>query len=157
MEIIVILRLMAYIAAVSLQLAAAILLIRNVDTNPDAVIKSVLSSGKKVTMVTKDGKILDKDSIAMEAETVFQNKTAFYMLFLGYFIGVFGRTVDGLELYIILAACITTIVLFISVLKITRKLSHSIKYLEYDINSIVVPKGAVVMEMETEEMNNGEV
>ena len=145
-----ILRAAAYIFAVTLQLTAALLLINNVNTKPEAVIKNVLKSRNSITIATKDGKILDKDAIATEAENAYNSRVAFYFLFFGYILGVFGNTIEGKGLCIVLAITILTVALFIIVLKVNRKLARNKKFLEYDISNMVIPKGTVILEIDDE-------
>lgn len=84
----------AFIAAISLQLAAAILLVGNTDVRPDKIIKAYCDR-KKAISFNEDGTLLDRSGLEETVNAAWTNRFAFSYLSAGYLIGVLGEcTID---------------------------------------------------------------
>ena len=113
----------AYIAAITLQLAAAILLVGNTDVRPDKIIKAYCDR-KKVIAFNKDGTLLDRSGLEETVNAAWTNRIAFSYLFVGYLIGVLGEcTIDRWIALLIIG--ILTCVLFIGTFKYAKYKANS--------------------------------
>lgn len=80
----------AYIFAIALQLAAALLLVGNTNVKPEKIIKAYFDSRKAIA-IQEDGSLLDRSGLEETANAAWTNKIAFCYLFAGYLIGVLGE------------------------------------------------------------------
>lgn len=113
----------AYIAAITLQLAAAMLLVGNTDVRPDKIIKAYCHR-KKAIAFNEDGTLLDRSGLEEAVNVAWTNRIAFSYLFAGYLIGVLGEcTIDRLTA--LLAIALLTAMLFISTFKFAKNKATS--------------------------------
>ena len=101
----------AYIVAIALQLAAALLLVGNSDTRREKVI---LEYCEKHTALAfkKDGTIVDRTVLEETVKATWINRVAFVYLFIGYLVGIFGVcTID--KIWALVVVSILVLVLFV--------------------------------------------
>ena len=113
----------AYIAAITFQLAAAILLVGNTDVRPDKIIKAYCDR-KKAVAFNEDGTLLDRSGLEETVNAAWTNRIAFSYLFAGYLIGVLGEcTMDRWIALLIIG--LLTCVLFIGTFKFAKNKAAS--------------------------------
>lgn len=113
----------AYIAAITLQLVAAILLVGNTDVRPDKLIKAYCDR-KKAIAFNEDGTLLERSGLEETVNTAWTNRIAFSYLFAGYLIQVFGEcTMDKLTVLLIIS--LLTCVLFVGTFKFAKNKAAS--------------------------------
>lgn len=84
----------AYIAAIALQLAAALLLVGNSDTKRKKVVMEYCEKHTALAF-KKNGELVDRTVLEETVKATWINRIAFIYLFVGYLIGIFGNcTID---------------------------------------------------------------
>lgn len=112
-----------YIVAITLQLAAAILLVGNTDVRPDKIIKSYCDR-KKAIAFKEDGILLDRSGLEETVNAAWTNRIAFSYLFAGYLIGVFGECTMNRWIALLIISLLTC-VLYIGTFKFAKNKATS--------------------------------
>ncbi len=100
----------AYIAAIALQLAAALLLVGNTNTKREKIIMDYCEKHTALAF-KEDGTMVDRTVLEETVKTTWINHIAFYYLFIGYLIGIFGScTMD--KMWALFIVGIVMLVLF---------------------------------------------
>ena len=134
----------AYVAAIALQLAAALLLVGNSDVNRKKVI---LEYCEKHTALAfkKEGSMLDRTVLEETVRTTWINRIAFGYLFVGYLIGIFGEcTID--KFYALLFVGILVLILFVIPFKYAKVKAAQFPSITED--EIPNKDGVVIIELE---------
>lgn len=99
----------AYIIAIALQLAAAILLIGNTSIKREKVIMEYCVKNTGIVF-DEDGKMLDRTVLEETVQSTWINHIAFYYLFIGYVISVFGNcTIDKIWAALVITFLVATL------------------------------------------------
>lgn len=103
----------AYIAAIALQLAAAILLVGNTDVRPEKIIKAYCDR-KKAIAFNADGTLLDRSELEETVTATWTNRIAFSYLFAGYLIGVLGNCTLNRWTAVLIISALTFLLFLVS-------------------------------------------
>lgn len=134
----------AYIAAIALQLAAALLLVGNSDTTRKRVIMEYCEKHTALAF-KKDGTMIDRTVLEQIVKTTWINRIAFIYLFVGYLIGIFGDcTIDKFWALLFVGALV--LVLFVIPFKHAKVKAEQFPSITKD--EIPNKDGVVIIEFE---------
>lgn len=102
---------MLYIAAISFQLAGALLLICHYMRNTEKQIKESYFSQDAIIEVDNGKVTLRKEKIRIKAAEIYVNRISFIYIAIGYIIGIFGDIQKMKQVFVVVAVGIMTVVL----------------------------------------------
>lgn len=132
----------AYIAAIALQLAAALLLVGNSNTTREKMIMEYCDK-HTAFVFKKDGTMADRTVLEETVKTTWTNYIAFIYLFVGYLVGILGNcTID--RFVALLVVGLLTLVLFAIPFKYAKIKARSFPSITKD--EIPNKEGVVIIE-----------
>ena len=131
-----------YICAITLQLAAAILLVGNADIRPEKIIKSYCQKQKAIA-IQKDGSLLDRSSLEETVNSVWTNRIAFSYLVAGYLIGVLGECTVKDKWIVFLIIAVLAAVVFLVTFNFAKRKAKS--FPNISIDDLPREKGITIM------------
>lgn len=100
---------MLYIAAISFQLAGALLLICHYMRNTENQIKESYFSQDAIIEVDNGKVTLRKEKIRIKAAEIYVNRISFIYIAIGYIIGIFGDIQKMKQVFVVVAVGIMTV------------------------------------------------
>ena len=120
----------AYIGAIALQLAAALLLVGNSDIKRQKIIREYCDK-HTAFVFKKDGTMVGRDALEVAVKGIWVNRISFIYLFIGYLIGIFGNCTIG-KLKVLLIVCSLVFVLFVITQKYAQKMAKQFPSIKKD-------------------------
>ena len=97
-----------YIIAISLQLSAGLLLVGNTNISRKGIIKEYCLNHTAIAF-EENGTLVDDGNLKKVAKCSWINRIAFFYLFIGYLIGVFGEPLPSKEASFLIILVVSTI------------------------------------------------